>query len=162
MNKKKIVYIGVFLVLLTAIIYSNTPHSVSKTLKGGIFVGDKLIKEIPVNFNGVFYNKIFDLRKVKGTLEIEGKKVEITPTRISSIATFPNHVKLKIQDMKGKQQYASSSHSIDQITGDVEIISHIYYTKDFTQFYGFTKNIREKFGDKAYFKAPKELKVIVH
>ena len=142
-------------------LYTNIPHSVEKALEGGIFIEDKLIKEVPVTIKGTYYNKIFNLRKVNGAIEIEGEKVELNPMKIGGTTVY-KHINLKIQDKKGGLLYNSSSYLTDKTTGNVKETSEITYKKDLTQFFGITGKIKEAYGESSYFKAPKELKVIIN
>lgn len=124
---------------------------INKTLTVFIYSSEgKLIKEVPVKIRGRQYSETSVYRDYfDGKVEIDGEVIDISSIKNKTAV---------ISDFDTQNNYLALNPTPDKMDGVVEHTTSVTISKDFTNAYGYTPNLRKSYGQGTFFKSDINLK----
>lgn len=143
-----IVVIGVLIII--GVFFTSLPRKINEEYTGYIFSNrNEQVKNVPITLEGRLYNRIIQNDFFIGTIKIENQIVEIKSSE-GIHSDLDNN----------KYYYTFNTNKNDNQKGLIMHEASVIFSKDFKEIYGYTSELRERYGEMSIFKSDKYLKTI--
>lgn len=155
MKVLRIVAVIFFMLIAAYVIFITTPVHIHKRYQGAILKQTQMVQEAPIAIDGNLYRGLFNKNEFVGTLRFQGKTYRFTTAQFGGVS--PIHlIRLRLASMHSQYPYFGQATATDR-HGHAITTMTIFISGNFTDVFGSTLGIENKYGRQAFFRSPVDL-----